>query len=79
LRGGCGGCGKAKIGYVAAEFLLSALVTLFVVVDPVGLAPTFLAVTEGLPPSARRRVAAERNRPDPLMPAQGQAGIQAQI
>jgi multiple antibiotic resistance protein len=44
------------MGYVAAEFLTSALVTLLVVVDPVGLAPTFLAVTEGLPTSARRRV-----------------------
>lgn len=44
------------MGYLAAEFLLSALVTLFVVVDPVGLAPTFLAVTEGLPASARRHV-----------------------
>jgi len=33
------------------------LVTLFVVVDPVGLVPTFLAVTEGLPHRARRSVA----------------------
>jgi multiple antibiotic resistance protein len=39
------------------EFAISALVTLFVVVDPVGLAPTFLAVTEGLPRRARRNVA----------------------
>jgi multiple antibiotic resistance protein len=39
------------------DFAISALVTLFVVVDPVGLAPTFLAVTEGLPPRARRSVA----------------------
>jgi len=36
------------------DFAISALVTLFVVVDPVGLAPTFLAVTEGLPRRARR-------------------------
>jgi multiple antibiotic resistance protein len=36
------------------DFAITALVTLFVVVDPVGLAPTFLAVTEGLP---RRDVA----------------------
>jgi multiple antibiotic resistance protein len=39
------------------DYAISALVTLFVVVDPVGLAPTFLAVTEGLPRRARRSVA----------------------
>jgi multiple antibiotic resistance protein len=39
------------------DFAISALVTLFVVVDPVGLAPTFLAITEGLPRAARRSVA----------------------
>lgn len=39
------------------DFAISALVTLLVVVDPVGLAPTFLAVTEGLPDRARKSVA----------------------
>jgi multiple antibiotic resistance protein len=39
------------------DFAISTLVTLFVVVDPIGLAPTFLAVTEGLPPGARASVA----------------------
>jgi len=39
------------------DYAISALLTLFVVVDPVGLCPTFLAVTEGLPPAARRSVA----------------------
>ncbi|MCC6887861.1 MAG: MarC family protein [Hyphomicrobiales bacterium] len=39
------------------DFLISALVTLLVVVDPVGLVPTFLAVTHGLPPQARLRIA----------------------
>jgi multiple antibiotic resistance protein len=39
------------------DFAITALVTLFVVVDPVGLTPTFLAVTEGLPRNARRDVA----------------------
>jgi len=39
------------------DFAITALVTLFVVVDPVGLTPTFLAVTEGLPRRARHDVA----------------------
>jgi multiple antibiotic resistance protein len=39
------------------DYLISAAVTLFVVVDPVGLAPTFLSVTAGLPKAARRSVA----------------------
>jgi len=39
------------------DYLVSALVTLAVVVDPVGLVPTFLAVTQGLPQQARRRIA----------------------
>jgi multiple antibiotic resistance protein len=39
------------------EFLISALVTLLVVLDPVGITPTFLSVTEGLSPRARREVA----------------------
>jgi multiple antibiotic resistance protein len=40
------------IGYV-----VSALVTLLVVVDPVGLVPTFVGITHGLPPQSRRNVA----------------------
>src|SRR5262245_29615643 len=39
------------------DYLVTALVTLVVVVDPVGLAPTFLAVTHGLPREVRKRVA----------------------
>jgi MarC family membrane protein len=39
------------------DYLVSALVTLVVVVDPVGLTPTFLAVTQGLPAAARRQIA----------------------
>ena len=39
------------------DYLVSALVTLVVVVDPVGLVPTFLAVTHGLPQQVRRRIA----------------------
>ena len=40
------------------DTLVSAFVTLLLVVDPLGLVPTFLAVTEGLPMKARRQVAA---------------------
>jgi MarC family membrane protein len=39
------------------NYSISALVTLFVVVDPVGLAPTFIGVTEGLSERLRRQVA----------------------
>ena len=39
------------------EYAIAAALTLFVVVDPIGLAPTFLAVTDGLPRAARRSVA----------------------
>src|SRR5580700_2770561 len=38
------------------DYAISALLTLLVVVDPVGLVPTFLAVTEDLPRPARRSV-----------------------
>jgi multiple antibiotic resistance protein len=39
------------------DFLISALVTLLVVVDPIGLTPAFLGITGGLPRPARRQVA----------------------
>jgi multiple antibiotic resistance protein len=42
---------------VPLDYLISAAVTLVVVVDPIGLAPTFLSVTTGLPRAARRSVA----------------------
>ena len=46
------------------DYLVSALVTLLVVVDPVGLAPTFLAVTHGLPAQSAQadRPARQRDR-----------------
>jgi multiple antibiotic resistance protein len=39
------------------DYLVSALVTLLVGVDPISLAPTFLAVTQGVPVAARLRIA----------------------
>ncbi|KQZ01141.1 MarC family transcriptional regulator [Pseudolabrys sp. Root1462] len=45
------------LGPFPFEFLISALVTILVVVDPVGLVPAFLAVSHGLPEKSRRHVA----------------------
>jgi multiple antibiotic resistance protein len=42
---------------IPLDFFISALVTLLVVVDPVAMAPTYVALTHGLPPPARRSVA----------------------
>jgi multiple antibiotic resistance protein len=42
---------------MALNFLVSALVTLLVVVDPIGLVPTFIGITDGLSESLRREVA----------------------
>ena len=39
------------------EFLISALVTLLIVVDPIGLVPAFIAVTDGRTDAFRRQVA----------------------
>lgn len=39
------------------DFFINAFATLFVTIDPVGLAPMFLAVTAGMSPSDRRKVA----------------------
>src|SRR5439155_532452 len=46
-----------EMSAVPVDYLISTLVTLFVVVDPVGLVPTFVAITHGLPRSTRRQVA----------------------
>jgi multiple antibiotic resistance protein len=40
-----------------SEQLLSAFVTLFVIIDPLGLAPLFLALTPGMDPSQRGQIA----------------------
>lgn len=41
---------------MALDFIISAFVTLAVVVDPIGLAPLFIGVTDGLSSAARRSV-----------------------
>jgi len=46
-----------EMSALPVDYLISTLVTLFVVVDPVGLVPTFVAITHGLPRSTRRQVA----------------------
>lgn len=38
-------------------FLITVFVTLFVVIDPIGLAPIFVALTQGRSPAARRAIA----------------------
>lgn len=38
-------------------FLITAFVTMFVVIDPIGLAPLFVALTQGRSPSSRQRIA----------------------
>ena len=39
------------------SFLISAFVTLFVVIDPIGLAPIFIALTPGMTTAQRRAIA----------------------
>jgi multiple antibiotic resistance protein len=41
---------------VSGDLALSAFVTLFVVIDPVGLAPLYVALTRGMGAAERRRV-----------------------
>lgn len=42
---------------VDPAFLITAFVTLFVVIDPMGLTPLFIALTQGMPQKARRAIA----------------------
>ncbi|WP_300030799.1 MarC family protein [uncultured Roseobacter sp.] len=42
---------------IDTAFLITAFVTMFVVIDPIGLAPLFVALTQGKSDSARRRIA----------------------
>jgi multiple antibiotic resistance protein len=49
--------GVRKNRRMPLDFAISAFLTLFVVVDPIGLTPTFLAVTHGVPRKTRHNVA----------------------
>ncbi len=42
---------------MSAELLITTFVTLFVVIDPIGLAPLFVALTQGMTEPRRRAVA----------------------
>lgn len=42
---------------IDTAFLITAFVTMFVVIDPIGLAPLFVALTQGVPENMRRRIA----------------------
>lgn len=39
------------------EFLLTSFVTLFIIIDPIGLTPVFIAITIGMDDTLRRKVA----------------------
>ena len=42
---------------IDTAFLITAFVTMFVVIDPIGLAPLFVALTQGMSDKARHRIA----------------------
>ena len=42
---------------IDTAFLITAFVTMFVVIDPIGLAPLFVALTQGMTDQARRSIA----------------------
>ena len=41
---------------IDTAFLITSFVTLFVIVDPIGLTPVFMALTQGMSPATRRSV-----------------------
>ena len=44
-------------------FLITAFVSLFVVIDPIGLTPLFVTLTQGTPMRVRRSIALGLSRP----------------
>jgi multiple antibiotic resistance protein len=57
LKATKGRTGPTPMPALPLDYMVAALVTLLVVVDPIGLAPTFLGITAGLPRATRRQVA----------------------
>ena len=43
--------------FIDTTFLITSFVTLFVVVDPIGVAPMFVAITQGMSQKKRRSIA----------------------
>ena len=43
--------------FIDTSFLITSFVTLFVIVDPIGLAPMFVAITQGMSQKKRRSIA----------------------
>ena len=43
--------------FIDTAFLITSFVTLFVIVDPIGLAPMFVAITQGMSQKKRRSIA----------------------
>ncbi len=44
------------LDFIDLAFVITAFVTLFVVIDPIGTAPIFLALTQGMTPARRRAI-----------------------
>ena len=42
---------------IDTALLITSFVTLFVIIDPIGLTPIFIALTQGMPPARRRAIA----------------------
>ena len=48
---------KFFLTLIDTAFLITAFVTLFVIIDPIGLAPLFIAITQGMSQKKRRSIA----------------------
>ena len=57
MGAGAGPAGQGTSSMIDTAFLITAFVTMFVVIDPIGLAPLFVALTQGMTDQARRSIA----------------------